>query len=105
MTSEPTPVVWLLPCDAGPEPASFKIAVRPVVSQGPANAVPALKTMMEQPARIKRFIFICISSWRAPRCSRLKEETNAEVPGSWPQVNPMVLWLPRSWKKYDAVAV
>src|SRR6185295_14101826 len=32
------PVVWLLLCDAGPEPAS--LSVRPV-SHGPAHAVPA----------------------------------------------------------------
>src|SRR5258707_8068508 len=44
------PVVWLLFCDAGPEPAS----VRPM-SQGPAHAAPAPRTMTEQPARISRF--------------------------------------------------
>ena len=31
-------------CDAGPEPASFEFELRPVVSHGPASAVPALKT-------------------------------------------------------------
>ena len=64
------PVVWLLLCDAGPEPASL-FAVRPV-SQGPAHAVPAPRTMTEQPARISRFMFMRVSSssCRAPRRSR-----------------------------------
>jgi hypothetical protein len=53
--------VWLVLCDAGPDPASFKFAVRPVVSHGPAKAVPALKTTAEQPVRINRLISICVS--------------------------------------------
>jgi hypothetical protein len=51
----------LVLCDVGPDPASFKFAVRPVVSHGPANAVPALKTTTEQPVRINRLISICAS--------------------------------------------
>jgi hypothetical protein len=51
------PVVWPVPADAGPEPASL-LAARPVVSQGPAIAVLMLKTAMEQPARMSRFVFI-----------------------------------------------
>jgi len=47
LLSLPTPTVWLVLCDVGPDPASFKFAVRPVVSHGPANAVPALKTTAE----------------------------------------------------------
>ena len=68
-------VVWPLPVDAGPEPASFRFAARPPVSQGPAIAVPALKTTTAQPARMSRFVFICFSfvPARAPRRSRTKE--------------------------------
>lgn len=55
------PVVWPAPSDAGPEPASFRFAARPLVSQGPAVAVLALKMTMEQPARISRFVFMCSS--------------------------------------------
>jgi hypothetical protein len=61
LLSLPTPTVWLVLCDVGPDPASFKFAVRPVVSHGPANAVPALKTTTEQPVRINRLISICAS--------------------------------------------
>jgi hypothetical protein len=39
LLSLPMPTVWLVLCDAGPDPASFRFAVRPVVSHGPANAV------------------------------------------------------------------
>ena len=56
-----TPVVWPDPVDAGPEPASFRFAARPEVSQGPAIAVPTLKMTVAQPARINRFAFICSS--------------------------------------------
>ena len=77
------PVVWLLLCDAGPEPASL-FAVRPV-SQGPAHAVPAPRTMTEQPARISRFMFMRISFFffllsRAPTEQEVKE-THAMVCG------------------------
>jgi len=48
-------------CDAGPEPASLEFELRPVVSHGPASAVPALKTTTEQPARSNRLMFICVS--------------------------------------------
>jgi hypothetical protein len=54
-------VVWPVPTDAGPEPASFRFAARPVVSQGPAIAVLALKITMEQAARMICFVFICTS--------------------------------------------
>jgi hypothetical protein len=59
------PTVWLVLCDAGPDPASL-FAVRPVVSHGPANAVPALKTTTEQPVRINRLISICVSLFLLP---------------------------------------
>jgi hypothetical protein len=60
LLSLPVPTVWLVLCDAGPDPASFAFAVRPV-SHGPANAVPALNTTTEQPARRNRLMFICAS--------------------------------------------
>jgi len=85
------PVVWLLLCDAGPEPAS--LFVRPV-SQGPAHAVPAPRTMTEQPARISRFMFMRVSSFllsRAPTEQEVKE-TDAMVVGSgWQRVYLMGL--------------
>src|ERR1044072_1651527 len=59
------PVVWLSPVLAGPEPASLRLAARPV-SQGPASDAPVLNTRIEQPATTSCFIFICLSrsSWR-----------------------------------------
>jgi hypothetical protein len=80
-------VVWLLLCDAGPEPASL-FAVRPI-SQGPAHAVPVPRNMTEQPASISRFIFMRVSSLllsRAPTEQEVKE-TRAMVAGSeWQRV-------------------
>ena len=72
-----------VPIDAGPEPASFRFAARPAVSQGPAIALPTLKTRMAQPARISCFVFICFSS-----CSRTRapaRRTNGKPIGR-PQV-------------------
>jgi hypothetical protein len=84
-------VVWPVPTDAGPEPASFRFAARPAVSQGPAIAVLTLKTTMEQPARINRFVFICssfASDVRPRRATDGREdgrETDSEAAGSgWP---------------------
>jgi hypothetical protein len=51
------------------------------VSQGPAHAVPAPRTMTEQPARISRFMFMRVSSFllsRAPTEHEVKE-TDAMV--------------------------
>jgi hypothetical protein len=55
------PVVCPDPVEAGPEPASFRFAARPEVSQGPATAVLTLKMTVAQLARINRFAFICSS--------------------------------------------
>src|SRR6185436_18153628 len=82
LASVAIPVVWLLLCDAGPEPAS--LSVRPV-SHGPAHAVPAPRTMTEQPARISRFMFMRVSSFllsRAPTEQEIKEPSPWDmVPG------------------------
>ena len=86
------PVVWLLLCDAGPEPASL-FAVRPM-SQGPAHAVPAPRTMTEQPARISRFMFMRVSSFflsRAPTEQEIKE------------TDAMVAWFQLIARLFDAL--
>ena len=96
------PVVWLLLCDAGPEPASL-FAVRPM-SQGPAHAVPAPRTMTEQPARISRFMFMRVSSFllsRAPTEQEIKE-THAMV--AWFRLAACLFdaleGLPSGWRAF-----
>jgi hypothetical protein len=74
-------VVWPLPTDAGPEPASFRFAARPAVSQGPAIAVLTLKTTMEQPARISPPLRLTCAPPRQDG-----RETDSEAAGSgWPR--------------------
>ena len=58
--SAAVPVVWPDPIDAGPEPASFRFAARPEVSQGPAIAVLTPGMSVAQPARTNRFVFILL---------------------------------------------
>ena len=68
MTSVLAPVVCPVLPDVGPEPASFIFAARPVVSHGPACAVPAFRIIMAQAARMSRFVFICFCLVFVPGC-------------------------------------
>ena len=54
-------------CDAGPEPASFEFVLRPVVSHGPASAVPALKNNdtaagEKESLDVHLRLFVCLGS-------------------------------------------
>ena len=94
LLSLPTPTVRLVLCDVGPDPASIKFAVRPVVSHGPANAVPALKTTTEQPKGVLIALrglqakgrlasgnpLAMAGDWRAPRCGF---SPGIEALGAW----------------------
>src|SRR4051794_29594696 len=55
------PVVWPVFPGVGPEPASCALAAFPVISHGPAWAVPTLRAITAQPARMRCFAFICHS--------------------------------------------
>jgi hypothetical protein len=63
---ELAPIVCPVLPGVGPAPASFMFAARPLVSQGPANAVPTLKTIMAQLARMSRFVFMPLSLFAVP---------------------------------------
>src|SRR3954453_20693412 len=68
------PVVWPVFPGVGPEPASCALADFPVISHGPAWAVPTLRAITAQPARMSCFTYIChslVCSFRA--CLRRTE--------------------------------
>jgi hypothetical protein len=56
-----------------------------LVSQGPANAAPVLKTKMEQPAIMSCFIFICLSPVLVKHAQRDERQPTRclQVPGGY----------------------